>query len=239
MLIFVIIYRTMVQKFVVISGDFIAYTSLDTQEKQFLEERLLMLFNELENKYDTFSRLIKGDYLECVVPNPADGMAVLLAIKSYIKSLEIEDQIKSNRSRVFQIYSIRLAMGYGTLDRYDREENVIDGEAIYRSGRAISDESTHNKERIVIKNTLFFSSEDEDLNQNIEALLALLDHLLARATDKQNEVIYHKIMGKSEKEIAKMLTISQSSVNQHSTAGGWNAIERTITYFYKTLSTPS
>ena len=43
---------------------------------------------------------------------------------------------------------------------------VIDGEAIYYSGRKISEERpTYNKERIVIKNTLFFNSGDEKLKE--------------------------------------------------------------------------
>lgn len=224
------------QNYIVISGDFISYTSLSTTEKQVLEQSLKQLFKELALRFNTYSRLVKGDYLECVVPNPKNGLAVVLAIKTFIKSLEIEEKTSSARSRVFQIYSIRLAMGLGTLDRFDREKNVIDGDAIYRSGRAISDESTHNKERIVIKNTLFFSSKDEVLNEAIETVIGLLDHILARATSKQHEVLYLKLMGNSEKEIAKQLKISQSSVNQHSTASGWNAIEKSVSYFDNTLS---
>lgn len=222
---------------IVISGDFIAYTSLSTEEKKTLEQELLVLFNRLEKKFGTYSRLIKGDYLECVVPNPADGLSVMLAIKTCIKSLEIEEKVGNNRTRVFQTYSIRLAMGLGTLDRFDIKNNVIDGDAIYRSGRAISDESTHNKERMVIKNTLFFSSENEELNLNVDAIISLLDHLLARATSRQNEVLFLKIMGNSEKTIAKKLGVSQSSINQHSTASGWNGMEKAIRYFSHILST--
>jgi len=227
------------KQYIVISGDFISYTSLSTEEKQVLEQSLLQLFKNLETRYNTFSRLVKGDYLECVVPDPKNGLVVVLAIKTFIKSLEIEEKAMNARSRVFQIYSIRLAMGLGTLDRFDSVKNVIDGDAIYRSGRAISDESTHNKERIVIKNTLFFSSKEETLNEGIDTILGLLDHILARATSKQNEVIYLKLMGNSEKEIAKQLEVSQSSVNQHSTASGWNAIEKSVSYFTNTLSTYS
>tara|TARA_R110002012_G_scaffold21035_3_gene74092 strand:+ start:55870 stop:56595 length:726 start_codon:yes stop_codon:yes gene_type:complete len=222
--------------YIVISGDFIAYTSLSTDEKKTLEQQLLQLFQQLETKYNTFSRLIKGDYLECVVPDPENGLAVALAIKTFIKSLEIEEKVENNRTRVFQTYSIRLAMGLGRLDRFNREENIIDGDAIYRSGRAISSESTHNKERMVIKNTLFFSSINEELNLNIDAIISLLDHLLARATSRQSEVLFLKIMGNSEKVIAKKLGVSQSSINQHSTASGWNGMDKAIRYFNHTLS---
>ena len=161
----------MKKTFVVISGDFIAYTSLSTDEKKVLERKLLSLFDDLKKRYNTYSRLIKGDYLECVVPDPGQGLQVALTIKTFIKSLEIEEKTETNRTRVFQTYSIRLAMGYGTLDRFNAAQNIIDGDAIYRSGRSISDESTHNKERIVIKNTLFFSSSLALLNSTVETIL--------------------------------------------------------------------
>ena len=159
-----------------------------------------------------------------------------LNIKPYGEEDLIEEKVENNRTRVFQTYSIRLAMGLGRLDRFNREENIIDGEAIYRSGRAISSESTHNKERMVIKNTLFFSSINDELNLNIDAIISLLDHLLARATSRQSEVLFLKIMGNSEKVIAKKLGISQSSINQHSTASGWNGMDKAIKYFTHTLS---
>src|SRR5690606_16962858 len=101
---------------------------------------------------------------------------------------------------------------------FEPKEGVIDGEAIYLSGREISGETTYNKERIVIKNTLFFASKNETLNKNFQPLLALLDVLLSKATSRQCEVLYLKLMNNQEDKIAKRLGIGQSAVNQHSTS---------------------
>ncbi len=95
---------------------------------------------------------------------------------------------------------------------------------------------TYNKERIVIKNTLFFASKNEDLNKNFQPLLALLDVLLSKATSRQCEVLYLKLMNNQEDEIAKKLGIGQSAVNQHSTSVGWNAIEDAVNYFKMIIS---
>lgn len=219
----------------VISGDIVAFTSLSNELKEFLETRLKTLTSELQPTYNTYSRLIKGDFLECVVPNPEDALTVALLIKSWVKAVPIEAKKKDRRLRYFENYGIRLAIGYGTLQRFDREKDIIDGEAIYMSGRKINEEGTHGKERITIKNTLFFISADEQLNQAIEPVIALVDHIINKATAKQCEVLHHKLLGESEARISKRLGISQPVVNQHSTSVGWNAIEKAVHYFHQRL----
>lgn len=226
-------------KYSVISGDIISSTSLHIEDRKFVEEEIQGLIQKLNSEFNTYGRIIKGDYLECVVPNAADGLQVALAIKSFVKSIpiEIKEYKKSNnRIKQFITHGIRLAIGYGELARYEPENGVIDGEAIYLSGREISGETTYNKERIVIKNTLFFASEDEALNRNMKPLLALLDVLLSKATARQCQVLYFKLMNKQEDEITELLGIGQSAVNQHSTSVGWNAIDEAVKYYRMIIS---
>ena len=224
-------------KATVISGDIISSTSLTLEDRSLLETRLSVLGLDLEATFSTYSRLIKGDYLECVTLLPQGALQITLAIKCFVKSIDIsQDKSYKNNQRVkfFKTHGIRLAMGFGTLDRFDKVKGIIDGDAIYRSGRLISDTSTHDKQRIVIKNTLFFSSGDDVLDLQMNTILALLDTILGNATAKQCEVLYHKFLDKNEDEIASLLGISQSAVNQHSTSVGWNSIEASVNYF-KTL----
>jgi DNA-binding CsgD family transcriptional regulator len=223
----------------VISGDIVSSTSLNVEDSKFVEESLKTLLQDLKREFNVYGRIIKGDYLECVVPNPSEGLQVALAIKSFVKAIPIDIKKYTkddNRLKQFRIHGIRLAIGYGELSRYNPEEGVIDGEAIYYAGREISGETTYNKERIVIKNTLFFASKNEDLNKNIQPLLALLDVLLSKATSRQCEVLYLKLMNNQEEEIAKQLGIGQSAVNQHSTSVGWNAIDEAVNYFKTMIS---
>lgn len=223
----------------VISGDIVSSTSLDNDDRKLVEEKLKILLQDLKQEFNVYGRIIKGDYLECVVPNAAEGLQVALAIKSFVKSIPIKtksSKSEDNRIKQFKIHGIRLAIGYGELSRYKPEEGIIDGEAIYLSGREISGETTYNKERIVIKNTLFFISKNEDFNKNFQPLLALLDVLLSKATSRQCEVLYLKLMNNQEEEIAKLLGIGQSAVNQHSTSVGWNAIDEAVNYFKLVIS---
>ncbi|WP_310994198.1 fumarate hydratase [Aequorivita marina] len=221
-------------KYVVISGDIVSSTSLNNEDRHCVEENFKTLLKDLKQKYNVYGRVLKGDYLECVVPDASVGLRVALAIKSFIKSTPIDaSQYTKANSRIkqFKTHGIRLAIGYGTLSRFQPEAGIIDGDAIYFSGREISGETTYDKERIVIKNTLFFASKDEALNKNFKPLLALLDVLLSKATARQCEVLYLKLLNHQEEEIAKQLGIGQSAVNQHSTSVGWNAIEEAVDYF--------
>jgi hypothetical protein len=222
----------------VISGDIVAYTSLSDHNRIELEETLKLLLEELKKDFNVYGRIIKGDYLECVVPEPENALRVALIIKSALKSIHVKTILKNKidkRIKFFKTYGIRLAIGYGNLSRYNPEKGIIDGEAIYMSGRAINEEVTYNKERIIIKNTLFFVSANEKLNNEFEPLLALIDILISKATVRQSQVVNLKLMNYNEEAIAKKMGIAQPVVNQHSTSVGWNAIEKAITHFSQVI----
>ncbi|MCF6350770.1 MAG: fumarate hydratase [Flavobacteriaceae bacterium] len=210
-----------------ISGDIVAFTSLSNKSKLLLEKKIQNLINLLEKKYKSFCRIVKGDYLECVVNKPEQALRIAILIKCSIKSIEL-DETSNKRFRYFRNYGIRLAISLGKLKRFNKKKGIIDGEAIYMSGRKINEESTHNKERIVIKNTLFFVSKNEALNFQLKATIELLDFILNKTTSKQCEVLYYKLLDYSETEISKIMKISQPVVNQHSISAGWNAIETAV-----------
>jgi len=218
----------------VISGDIVAYTSLSDSQKELLEKKLKQLFRVLEKDYDIFIRLIKGDYLEAVV-KPEEALRIALLIKTYIKSLDFDINTEDSRSKHFKIYGIRLAIGMGTLDRFDAEKGIIDGKAIYRSGRLISAQHTHNKKKIHIKQSLFFSIEDADLDKEINAFFVLIDALLNQATARQSVVIYYKLKGLAENEIAEILKVSRSVVNRQAISTNWYALNMAINYIEYTM----
>ena len=220
-----------------ISGDIIAYTSLSSSEKTKFETIVIQLLKDLGIGFRVYGRMIKGDYLECYIPDPADALRVALAIKSCIKSFSMElDDSKDKRISAFKTYGIRLAIGIGEISRFDPEKGIIDGEAIYFSGRIINERrSTSEKERIVVKNTLFIKTNDENLNNEFEPVLALIDALISKATARQCKVLYLKLMGNNEETIAKKLQLYQSTINEHSTGIGWNAIEKAVLQYERVM----
>jgi len=215
----------------VISGDIVSSTSLTNADRDLVERNLKRLLVELKNSFNIYGRVIKGDYLECVVLEPSNALLIALIIKGFVKSIHIESTSSDKKVNLFKTHGIRLAIGYGELSRFDPKKGIIDGEAIYMSGRAINKTATYNRERIVIKNTLFFISNNQEINNGFEPILALLDVIFGKATSRQCEVLYSKLMNNTEMEIAKKMGITQSVVNQHSTSVGLNAIEKAVNHF--------
>lgn len=220
----------------IISGDIIASTSLNNEDRERLGNSLKSLMLELRDRYQVYSRLTEGnDYIDCYVPDIADALRVMLAIKCFVKSIPINRKDpsykKDNRISFFITHGIRLAIGIGTLNRLDKEQGIIDGEAIYFSGRLIGENRTYNKGKVIIKNTLFIKSSSAEFDNEVMPLLALLDVLISKNTAKQCEVLYLKLIGNDESEIANRLKRKQPTINEHSTGAGWNAIEKAVERF--------
>lgn len=218
-----------------ISADIISYTSLNESEKRNLEQSIHNLIDELEELYKKeklFGRLIQGDYIEFAMNSPMYSLRIALILKAYVKSLSFEINKKDkSRLKYFNEHGIRLAIAVAPLETFNPQKGIIDGEAIYLSGRTIKNFSTSNKQKVVIKNTMYFCSSNEKLQNEFDVVLSLLDTIFTRFSAKQSEVIYFKLLGLSEKEIASKLDKYQSTISQHSTAAGWLSIEKAVNYF--------
>ena len=207
-----------------ISVDIVSSTSLCIEETIALKQRVEELFSILEKRFPGFwGRLIKGDYIECLLPSAKDGFRVALIIKSCIKSFPIAE---SKKKKPFQIYGIRMAMGIGDMRIVDKENGIMDGEAIYLSGRTLDGMGTPNK-----NGTFLIEPADKQLKPALQTVGMLTDALLNNATKRQSEVIYYKLLSKSEQEIADILGVKQSGINQHSTSAKWYCIEEALSYF--------
>ena len=127
---------------------------------------------------------------------------------------------------MFQTYGVRMAMGIGDMRLINETQGIMDGEAIYLSGRALSRMGTPNK-----KGTFLIEPADKQLKPALQTIGMLTDALLNNATKRQSEIIFYKLLSKNEQEIADILDINQSAVNQHSTSAKWYCIEEALNYF--------
>jgi len=222
-----------------ISADVISYTSLLEVEKRKLETGIKALLNELTEKYREYSfygRLVQGDYIECALNSPRLALRIALILKTFIKTFEFNtDKAKRVRLKYFNEHGIRLAVAIAPLNKIDPEQGIIDGEAIFLSGRAIKKLSTSDKQKVVIKNTMFFCSNDKKLQEQFDTIFSLIDTIISKCSAKQSEIIYYKLLGFNEREISEKLHKNQSTVSQHSTAAGWISIEKAVNYFENTI----
>lgn len=127
---------------------------------------------------------------------------------------------------MFQTYGIRIAVGIGEMRIVDREHGIMDGEAIYLSGRTLSGMGAPNK-----NGTFIIEPADKQLKPALQTVGMLTDALLNNTTRRQSEVVYYKLLSKSEQEIADILGVKQSGINQHSTSAKWYCIEEALDYF--------
>lgn len=228
----------MLHKAAVISGDILASTSLEEVDRLKIINSIKTLLDEITRKYNAYCRITQGDYIECATQQSEKALEIALILKTFIKSIPISDNKrynKDNRVKAFKTYGIRIAIGYGELYQINPEMKLIDGEAVYLAGRFLKDLSTHDKERMTIKTTLNFVSANNFFNENINALLSLIEVTINQATSKQCDVLYRKLLGYSESEIAKQMKISQPAVNRHSTSIGWNAMEQSVLFYEKLI----
>ena len=206
-----------------LSADIVSSTSLSKEGTIELKQRIDCLFQLLGEKFPGFwGRQIKGDYIECLIPKVSDSLRIALIIKSSIKSITLPE-IKHNKN--FQTYGIRIAIGIGEMRIIDEKEGILDGEAIYLSGRAIENMTSPNKgtSSIHIKGGVLPSS--------LNTIAILTDALMNNATKKQSEVLFYKLLSVKEEDIAEKLGISQPGVNSHSSSAKWYCIEEALNYF--------
>lgn len=210
--------------FATISADIVSSTSLSVDETIGLRQRIESLFALLKDKYPDFTgRQIKGDYIECVMQDVSNVFRVALVIKSCIKSFSIAGNKKSAKN--FQVYGLRMAIGIGDMRIVNTEQGIWDGEAIYMSGRALEGMNVLNK------GTLSIKTSKKQLSSPLQTIALLTDAIVNDMTIRQSEVVYYKLLGFKETDIAQKLGISQSGVNKASSATKWYCIEEVLKYF--------
>lgn len=214
-----------------ISADIVSSTALSVEELTLLQSEIRQFLEGLSEKSQSkdWGRLFKGDSVEIFLFDPHEALRTALLLKTLVKKTSIAKN-KSIKRELFRRYGIRLALGIGEMRTSDKVLDILDGEAIYYSGRLLEKAV---EEKQINKRTMFFACKDPVLTEQMDVILGLLDALLKEATPRQSEILYYKILGMNESEIAEMLRIKQPVVNQHSNSLNWKSIEATLNYFEK------
>ncbi len=218
-----------------ISADIVSSTSLSVEELTLLQSEIRRFLESLSEKSqgENWGRLFKGDSVEIFMRDPHEALRTALLLKTLVKKTFSWKKDTNAKRELFRKYGVRLAIGIGEMRTADQKQDVLDGEAIYYSGRLLENQKHTGKERIVMKRSMFLGHKNSSFTEQMDVVLEFLDVLLKNATSRQSEVAYYKLLGKKEIEIANLLNIRQHAVNQLSNAIGWNAIESAVKYFEK------
>ena len=214
-----------------ISADIVSSTSLSMIDLTHLQSVIRQFLDELsrESQDEDWGRLFKGDSVEIFLKDPHKALRKALLLKSLVKKTFVESNMEARQS-LFKRFGVRMAIGIGEMRMANKDRDVLDGEAIYYSGRMLE---KADREGVSVKRSMFFACKDPMLTEQMDVMLGLLDVLFKDATARQSEILYYKLTGLNEEEIAAKLNIKQSAVNQHSNASGWKAIESVVNYFEK------
>jgi hypothetical protein len=215
-----------------ISADIVSSTSLSVEELTLLQSEIRRFLDGLSEKSQgkNWGRLFKGDSVEIFLLDPHEALRTALLLKTLVKKTFSWGKETNAKRELFRKYGIRLAIGIGEMRTADQKQDILDGEAIYNSGRLLEKAS---KEKLSVKRSMFFACPNSLLTEYVDVMVALLDTLLRNATSRQNEILYYRLSRKNEKEIAEILNIKQSAVNQRSNSTGWKAIESAVHYYEK------
>ncbi len=184
----------------VITGDIINSSSI--KDRNPLIKRLKQEFADLEKvKSNSFS-LYRGDAFQGIcLPN--DAFLIYLKIKALLMN---------------QKSDVRIAIGIGPVEHMKKNIAESDGTAFRLSGRTLDTLKPENK-KFMIKTT------SDEINKELELECSMLDALLSNWSVKSSEVIYHVLEDKTQLEIAELVGISQSAVQQRLKTANWPVIE--------------
>lgn len=207
--------------FGIVSSDVVDSTSLERSAiLQLRKDIYNNLFYDLTEIYPSFwGRVVRGDTIECCISQAQFSFRVALLAKCWMKNWAEANGGSFDMCRL----GLRCSIGIGTMRIVDREEDLLDGDAIYIAGR--------NLDYIAGKNISIafgINTSNTDVKDLIANSLLLLDTLIYELTTRQSDVLYYKLMGYHEMKISRILGISQAAVNLRARNAGWQQIKATL-----------
>lgn len=207
-----------------ISADIVRSTSMNTEDLIVLRNKLRGLFQDFEEDYPGFwARIVRGDSIECVVPNYNDALRIAILIKLYVK-MRVSG---FDCSEMLQRYGIRFSIGVADIKYADKKEDIINGPAIYLSGRNLDEISRREN----IMTAFEIGQAPKPLSNLLDSYVAMVSGIVDSYSAKQAEVVFLKLLGFKEIEISERVGISQSSVNTRAANAQWGLLNTAIKDF--------
>ena len=208
-----------------ISADIVNSTSLRTRDLIELRKRLQSLFKQIEaNMLPGFwGRVVRGDTIECYVPDGGMSLKIAIIIKLFVRLYADSIDVSS----LTRHYGIRFSIGIGHLRFVDEKEDIMNGPAIYISGRNLDAISTEGD----VYSVIGLESDAIGVHLLLGSYVSLIDNLINSYSTKQVEVVFYKLLGYKERQISEMLNIYQSAVNSRSSLAKWGLLKMAIRDF--------
>ncbi len=203
----------------IITSDIIQSTAISPAERERLYKEIKAALKIIGRQYPLKSEWYRGDAFQIKTVHVQYSCRVALLVKLFIRSVEKKEKGRGTP----KIYDVRMALGIGATEPGRDTLALSNGEAFQLSGRTLDTLKTARYNFAIAsadahKDALYIESQ-------------LLDAVINSTTAAQCRVLYYKLLGFIEDDIAKKLGVSQSTVNQHANAANWSVIAAYLEYF--------
>lgn len=186
-------------------------------------------FTNIQKSQDTTGfKIYRGDSFQGVIYHPAEALKIALRLKTVVNRIVSENEKVGGKGRNVSA-DLRMAIGIGSFDFESENIAESNGQAFQFSGRSL-DEMKYESRKLRLK------TPEDSVNAEFNVSFYFLDLITDRWSTASAEVIYYLLQEMKETEIASVLNISQSAVNQRKKAAGWDAIEMLLERYEQVIS---
>ncbi|MCM4161831.1 hypothetical protein FHG64_00240 [Antarcticibacterium flavum] len=213
----------------VITADIIASSVLEDRLLERTLDTLKTEFNSIQDDYGKEKvnfKIYRGDSFQGILKIPEDSLHLVLQLKTAVNRLGGDKG--TARAQAIPV-DFKVAIGIGSQDLEREAIAESNGQAFQFSGRTLDEMKNENRRTAL-------TTPNEDINGEFRTSLLLLDTITDKWSTASAEVIYYSLKGLKEKEIAAILKISQSAVNQRKKAAGWEAVALLLERFKEAIS---
>ena len=201
-------------KYSVVTGDIANSTSIAADKRVELIEQVSALIKSWVAKPED-AEIFRGDSFQLLFDDVAEALKRSIQIRCWLKSYQ---DGPGNAP-----LDARLSIGIGDIAYFGKSVLDADGEAFHLSGRAFD-------EMKATQNFLQLSTNDQQLNNQLNIILNLANIIITQWTKNQAEVIFLLLEGRTQQEMADELKIAQSAVNNRIKLSRWKEIDKTMRY---------
>jgi predicted XRE-type DNA-binding protein len=175
-----------------------------------------------------YQRIIESfaDERILILPQFYRGDSFQLATKP-ADALEIAVRIRIEMKRLHEKNDVRISVGIGQVSILNENVLFSTGSAFEISGKNL-DQLKNRKLNLLIQ------TEDSQLNDELETYCYFADAVINGMTKIQSNIIFYKLQGLGQNEIAEILDVSQPAVSKSLKTANWQTIERFLKR-YKTM----
>lgn len=195
----------------VITGDIINFTQLTPEKRQALIEETEALLNSWIKRSGD-AQVFRGDSYQVLFEDISEALTRSLQLVCWFTK-HSEESVKIN-------LNTRISIGIGAVAYTGKTVLNSDGEAFHLSGRKF--------DKMKPGEFLSLTTSDPRKNETIEVILNFVNKYINEWTLPQAAVIFHILEGKTQQEIAEVLSLSQPSVNSRLKLAGWKELEPAI-----------